>query len=517
MKGLPTLHLAEKEIIDVFWYEPGSVLHQFHSHYSVQSAVSVSLLFALFAVDIFDAALLSNENDAFLHIMLLVSFLILSADIVLKALFDPAYRVRSLFFWFDLCGTLSLLCEIPWALSSLGLSNGSILRGASVTVRYGLVAGTKIVRATRLGQALRPGSNHWEQDKKTWKQVRPFHNTVTQKVNDRVALTVMLMALVTPALSLHSADDSQELFLRNCRLTLDPGASSMTTLTDEAAKVFFDIHAASPVRPSRLYFQSNDGTVLRAWDAASVASDTDPGPSSRGSTFYNYTLADHGSSVDGADFVLELNTAPLVSESAIRRIVFTTLVLLLLFAVTALIEDAIRARIAQPMARVLAKVNAATEAVMVAFHTVVVTHNNNNNNRPEPPSPTGTPRSDGSYNGNGSPRGGKKGTSGKPRSGRAQFALWKRNANGGSANSTPSSSPGGSPRANSARSSISAGDVGVAGALATALASSSRQKTDSKVTFGAATDLERGAKGGTRESFRRRKPGRYVLVCSHTA
>jgi len=208
-------------------------IERIYDHRYSQAVIYLSLFIALFALDIYDLAGVTDDHLMGLWITLNAILVLFTVEIAVCVRCKHGY-VWGFFFWADVVGTMSLFFDIPW-LNPLGTGNAgeaTILR-SSRTARIGaraarlmrlqrVVKVLRIVRVIKLAKAVnmaryfcrRSGSKDGKDEaqtdaQKSLESASHVSTELSDMLSKRVALLVMLMVISMPFLLAEPSDPHQ--------------------------------------------------------------------------------------------------------------------------------------------------------------------------------------------------------------------------------------------------------------------------------------------------------------------
>lgn len=200
----------------------------------------VSLLFiSLFLADAWTLGNQPDSNNNAMYGVLMAIFIVFCMECVSLVICQKNY-VRSIFFFLDALGTISIILDIGWIahnfLPNGSLSNGAVLRStraAKLGARYGRLM--RILKMTRFLKYL-PCFKVQDAQEAAITQVRRVTTTLIAKLSQHIAAVIMIAVIVVPFLNYSPEEESPDAWLENIKLSVKNPAVTWSALNAQVEK-----------------------------------------------------------------------------------------------------------------------------------------------------------------------------------------------------------------------------------------------------------------------------------------
>ncbi|ETW06787.1 hypothetical protein H310_02942 [Aphanomyces invadans] len=225
--------------------------------------LGIMTIFALFADDMRVSGF-SGEADSAFYVLLILTFVGFAVEMAANMYARPGYfnRGMSFTFWMDLISTITILSDVPWAMSLIvpddtntkGIASASLQAGKAG--RAGTKAGrmVKLIRLIRLIRVSRMFRNKDEAEEVQLNEPSKVGRILTELTTRRLIVLVLTMVIFLPVIdmSLSSVDAYQyDAFFHLHRLAQDYNATG-------------DVSMAAFQTSFQEYIRQCDGLILSA-------------------------------------------------------------------------------------------------------------------------------------------------------------------------------------------------------------------------------------------------------------
>lgn len=201
------------------------------------------LLLSLFITDAWILGNQPNSNDDAVHGVLLAIFILFCIECLTLSLVQPLY-LSTIFFFLDVLGTVSIIIDIPWIATRIGIpqgggtSNGAVLRStraAKLGTRYGRLM--RILKLTRFLRFMPCFKQAGEEMEPALTQVRRVTTVLVAKLSQNVAAVIMILVIVVPFLSYNPPEIAPGAWIQSLKLVVKQNTTTMAQLTTHVNKI----------------------------------------------------------------------------------------------------------------------------------------------------------------------------------------------------------------------------------------------------------------------------------------
>ena len=184
---------------------------KFLDHLAIQVLLGVALFVTLFLPDLWVVMNPQNDLDILLNVVLLFFLVVFTAEVLLTSYAREEY-FKSLFFYMDIIGTISIIIDLTWVAAIFTTTDGvnpGTLRAARVA-KLGAKAG-RLAKLTKMFKFLSFGKKDEKEDDVT--PAKKISAKMGMLLSQRVAMLIMTIVMLNPFLSPAITDYSGTGFL----------------------------------------------------------------------------------------------------------------------------------------------------------------------------------------------------------------------------------------------------------------------------------------------------------------
>eukprot|EP00939_MAST-03C_sp_MAST-3C-sp1_P003928 g3928.t1 len=316
-----------------------------------QGVIYFGLFIALFGLDFYVVTDVHDDYNHGMYVTLNVIFVVFIVEIIVQTwCFTEEYWDGGVgfYFWTDFVGTVSMIFDIPWfnPLGGTASNQGGILR-ASKAARVGARVARllKLTRAIKMMRAMRVQSI-----------LKAVADVVTEQIARKIAMLVMLMAIIVPLFNISERDRTLEALMGTFETMAEADGQipfSVSFETEYINPIWEDpLSEGTPFKVEYVNATGDGGAVLRLWEKPNFDSDFN-----RESSIIKYYSPDDS-------FVAYADNSSNEVILAWINIVMVLIVVAMLMLFSTLLHGVVMKGVINPMERIFTTIN---EAMQGAF------------------------------------------------------------------------------------------------------------------------------------------------------